>query len=94
MTIKKMMKKSETKLVHKAEKKETACPDTQVVYMSRTVLIHPEGDRKALQEKLLQEIRKKAYELFEKSGRKHGNDLAHWFQAEKEILDEFSLRAG
>lgn len=32
----------------------------------------------------LQRIQERAYELWEAERRRHGNDLAHWFQAEKE----------
>lgn len=30
-----------------------------------------------------EEIKKVAYEIFEKSGRTHGSDLDHWFEAER-----------
>jgi hypothetical protein len=30
-----------------------------------------------------EKIRKKAYELFEKRGYKHGSDMADWLEAEK-----------
>ena len=32
---------------------------------------------------LYDEIARVAYELFEKNGYTHGNDLGHWFEAEK-----------
>jgi len=35
------------------------------------------------QKELFEKIQKKAYELFEKRGRTHGNDLADWFEAER-----------
>lgn len=31
-------------------------------------------------------IARRAYDIFERGGRMHGNDLAHWFQAERELL--------
>lgn len=42
---------------------------------------------------LEEEIRQLAYELYEKSGRVHGNDLDHWLQAERIVLSRyFGLR--
>lgn len=32
-----------------------------------------------------QEIAARAYQLWEASGRRHGDDRAHWFQAEREL---------
>jgi len=32
-----------------------------------------------------EKIRRKAYEIFLRNGRQHGNDLAHWFEAEKQV---------
>jgi hypothetical protein len=32
-----------------------------------------------------QEIAARAYQLWEASGRRHGEDRAHWFQAEREL---------
>ncbi len=31
-------------------------------------------------------IARRAYEIFENSGRMHGNHLAHWYRAESEVL--------
>jgi len=39
------------------------------------------ADRITLDEK----IRRKAYEIFLRNGRQHGNDLAHWFEAVKQV---------
>jgi len=33
-----------------------------------------------------EKIRVRAHQLWEESGRPHGQDLEHWFQAEKEML--------
>ena len=38
-------------------------------------------DRSELDEK----IRRKAYDIFVRNGRQHGNDLAHWFEAERQL---------
>lgn len=36
-------------------------------------------------------IRAKAYELFLQRGAYHGDDMADWFKAEKEVKREYSL---
>ena len=33
-------------------------------------------------------VRKRAYEIYERSGRQEGTELDHWLQAEIEILEE------
>jgi len=33
-----------------------------------------------------EEIRRRAYELYEQDGRQHGRDRDHWFRAEAEVL--------
>ncbi|GMR04646.1 MAG: hypothetical protein BMS9Abin23_0548 [Thermodesulfobacteriota bacterium] len=38
--------------------------------------------------KMHEDIAKKAYELFEKSGRVHGRDVEHWCEAEKMLLSK------
>lgn len=37
-----------------------------------------------------EEIRRRAYELYEQSGRQHGRDQEHWLRAEAEILGRAS----
>ena len=32
------------------------------------------------------DIARRAYELFERSGAGHGSDLQHWFEAERQLL--------
>jgi len=39
-------------------------------------------------EKVYEAIRKRAYELFCKRGRTHGNDMRDWIEAEKQIKKE------
>jgi hypothetical protein len=34
------------------------------------------------------QIETRAFEIWLSSGSSHGNDVAHWFQAEKEVLAE------
>jgi HSP20 family molecular chaperone IbpA len=42
-------------------------------------------------QKLSGQIARRAYQLFEENGRKMGLDLAHWFQAESELLHPVHL---
>ncbi len=37
-------------------------------------------------------IATRAYEIWRESGSTHGNDLAHWFQAEQELRARTTLR--
>ena len=39
-------------------------------------------------------IQERAYSLFQASGFKHGHDLEHWLEAEREILQERPHRGG
>jgi hypothetical protein len=39
-------------------------------------------------------IRKRAYEIWEQSGRPYGRDMDHWLQAESEQLGRAANRAG
>jgi HSP20 family molecular chaperone IbpA len=43
-------------------------------------------EKEALEQTIQRRIAKRAYSLFEASGRLDGNDLKHWLQAESEIL--------
>jgi hypothetical protein len=38
----------------------------------------------------IQMVEKKAYELYEKRGRKHGQDQDDWFEAQKLVEDDLS----
>ena len=44
--------------------------------------------QKFLSKTLEQDIRLRAYELFEQSGREHGHDIDDWLQAEKELTSQ------
>ena len=33
------------------------------------------------------EIERRAYEIWEANGNRHGDDVAHWLQAETEVLE-------
>lgn len=38
-------------------------------------------------------VRRRAYELWEAEGRRHGRDLAHWLQAESELGSQGKARS-
>ena len=42
-------------------------------------------------EKLLKEIEKKAFELFQKRNGQHGNDLNDWLEAEKIVKKQYKI---
>ena len=42
-------------------------------------------------EKLLKEIEKKAYELYQKRNGQHGNDLNDWLEAEKVVKKIYKI---
>ena len=44
-------------------------------------------------EDLQEQIKRRAYELFEERGKVHGRDLEDWLQAEIEVLDARDLAA-
>ena len=51
--------------------------------MGRKVTIVKQRTGKKAEENSVEErIRMKAYELFEKNGKKHGRDIEHWLKAE------------
>jgi HSP20 family molecular chaperone IbpA len=45
-----------------------------------------ESEKESFFQSLLRRVSERAYHLFESSGRGHGNDHAHWLQAENEVL--------
>jgi hypothetical protein len=48
--------------------------------------------RAADQPDLLAQIEKRAFELWEAGGCRHGKDLEHWFQAQRELLGQANGR--
>jgi HSP20 family molecular chaperone IbpA len=52
----------------------------------KTPRICGESERQDFGKTLQRYVSDRAYHLFESSGREHGNDHAHWLQAEREIL--------
>lgn len=45
----------------------------------------PAAARKPARAVTREEIAARAYQIWEISGRRHGEDRAHWFQAEREL---------
>ncbi len=52
----------------------------------KTPRIIGETERHDYTQALHRRVSNRAYHLFESSGREHGNDHAHWLQAEREVL--------
>jgi HSP20 family molecular chaperone IbpA len=48
-------------------------------------VVRSDSERNEFFDELNQVIADRAYQLFEELGGEHGNDLAHWFQAENEL---------
>jgi len=46
------------------------------------------------QEKMLEAVRKVAYELYEKRGHASGNEWADWFEAERLVKKELTKKSG
>src|ERR1700730_17200409 len=59
-------------------------PSGQVT--TKTPRIIGETEKESFLQSLLRRISERADHLFESSGRAHGNDQAHWLQAENEVL--------
>ena len=67
--------------------------------MSRTLTFHSSEAHKNRQNSpslntgsMQEEIRKRAYELYEKRGRRNGHHEDDWLQAEREIRDQNRFR--
>jgi HSP20 family molecular chaperone IbpA len=59
----------------------------------KTPRICGEAERQDFSQTLQRHVSDRAYHLFESSGCEHGNDHAHWLQAEREILQRgFEIR--
>jgi HSP20 family molecular chaperone IbpA len=53
---------------------------------AKTPRIVGETERQDFEQALRRRVSERAYRLFESSGHEHGNDRAHWRQAESEVL--------
>ena len=66
-------------------------PSNEVIV--KTPRISGEAEWQDFGQTLRRRVSDRAYHLFESSGREHGNDHAHWLQAEREILQRgFEIR--
>jgi HSP20 family molecular chaperone IbpA len=53
---------------------------------TKTPRIIGENEKESFDHALQRRVSERAFRLFESSGREHGNDRAHWLQAENEVL--------
>ena len=53
---------------------------------TKTQTANNEAVKRVIHPDLRHEIEKRAYEIWQSSGCSQGNDLAHWLQAENEVL--------
>jgi len=66
------------------ESKETAVKKPRKkVSAKKTIAKKPAKKLTAREQKIQETIAKKAYELYEQSGRENGRDVEHWLEAEK-----------
>ena len=68
----------------RSKKANTTNGDKSVGVSNVTVISAPDG--------LQEEIRARAYELYEQGGRQNGRDQEYWLRAESEILERYGLR--
>jgi Protein of unknown function (DUF2934) len=68
----------------KSKKIHTTDGDKSVPASNVTVIKAPN--------KLEEEIRVRAYELYEQEGRQEGHDTEYWLRAESEIMERYGLR--
>jgi len=50
------------------------------------------GSPKVNLQQFLDEVKKRAYEIFLERGSAHGNDLADWIKAESEIKKQYGIK--
>ena len=82
-------RKTKTATTKKSEQGSSAKPAKRKAAIKKTP---PIGDpRIPTIEELQADIAKRAYELYQRRGTGHGQDLSDWLQAEREILIEKSL---
>lgn len=68
----------------RSKKANTTNGDQSIGGANVTVITAPDG--------LQEEIRARAYELYEQGGRHDGRDQEYWLRAESEILERYGLR--
>jgi len=69
-------------VVRKPTKKTVAKKPTKKPLAKETVVKKPTKKPLAKEQKIQEAIAKKAYELYEQSGRAEGRDVEHWLEAE------------
>jgi len=67
----------------------TAASETQTE-IKEVKKTHPEARKNVFPINLDEEIRRRAYELWEQSGYQAGHETEHWLLAESEILSRYS----
>jgi HSP20 family molecular chaperone IbpA len=63
-----------------------ATPKTALSGSSKTPQILSEDQHAAFQDKVRQSVSQRAYDIYQNSGSRDGNDYEHWIQAENEVL--------
>jgi len=76
------MPESKETAVKKPGKKPSAKKATSSVKSKETAVKKPRKSPPAKEQQIQEEIAKKAYELYEQSGREEGKDVQHWLEAE------------
>ena len=59
-----------------------------MINREKALILHPEAEKKLIQERMKIKVKHKAHELYVRSGRIPGNDLTHWLEAEKLVKKE------
>jgi hypothetical protein len=52
---------------------------------------YPKTERKLTADEFIVRVRMKAYELYEKRGYSHGQDLDDWLEAERKVKKELGI---
>jgi hypothetical protein len=77
------MAQSKETAVKKPRKKPSAKKATNMPQSKETAVKKPRKKPSVKEQQIQEEIAKKAFELYEQSGREDGKDLEHWLEAEK-----------
>ncbi len=69
------------------QERDNSSPQTRNAYTTtNSVNVPVNPDDRRLQAELNSRVAERAYEIYEQSGARHGDDLFHWLTAESEIL--------
>lgn len=91
MPQKKGVKKAVTKKKTAAKKKATKKKATRNAAIPRTPRAAPKPMPKIDLRSYINELNKRAYEIFQQRGASHGSDWEDWFRAEKELKKKFGI---